>query len=363
MTTEPRKGQHLLTFRSGGWVLLLAGLLTIAIAIWALAGALARREAPLVGDGVNAGTYGFDLETCLVPRQRIVAAGMRKDALLALVDPPVIPAGEVARINEEERGKYLVAADRVIGVTLNDEARAYPLLIMNCHEIVNDTLSGTPIAVTYNPLCDSVVVFDRRVNGETLEFGVSGLLYNSNLLMYDRRPPAEGESLWSQLLARAVAGPAAAEGRRLRVLDAALACWADWLDDHPGTTVLDRDPRMIRRYRETSYKSYFQSPRLQFPVDPPPPTAGPGIKDRVVIVTADRARGVYALNDIARRVGADGTLETMIGDSAVRLRYRADPQTVAVSAAPGSQPITTTHAFWFAWHAMYPDDQPALRAP
>jgi hypothetical protein len=102
---------------------------------------------------------------------------MRKDALQALVDPPTVAGSDIKRINADQRGKFLVSSDRVIGVSLNGAHRAYPLQVMNCHEIVNDTLGGVPIAVTYNPLCDSVVVFERELDGETLVFGVSGLLY------------------------------------------------------------------------------------------------------------------------------------------------------------------------------------------
>jgi hypothetical protein len=335
MTGEAVRNQRLLTFRSGGWVLLLAGAVTTAIMVWALAGALARQRTPLL-------------------------AGMRKDALRSLVDPPVVPGREVARINEAQRGKFLVSTDRVIGVTVNGLSRAYPLLILNCHEIVNDTLGGAAIAVTYNPPCDSAVVFERTVGGETLEFGVTGLLYNSNLLMYDRHPSAEGESLWSQLLGRAIAGPAAADGRRLRVLDAALVRWADWLEGHPETTVVDRDPGMIKRYRQTSYDSYFRSPRLRFPVSPLPPADGPRAKDRVVVVSTDEARAVYALAAIARRAAPDGSFQTTLDATGLRFRYRADPETVTVTAEPGGAAIRAIHTFWFAWHAMYPDDQLAL---
>ena len=347
---------RLLTFGSGGWVLLLSGLLTAAILIWAVAGAFVRQGSPLLGDGVNVESYGFDLSTCLVPRGQLVAAGMRKDALRALVDPPTIPGSEVARINKAERGKFLVSSDRVVGVVVNGQERAYPLLIMNCHEIVNDTLGGVPIAVTYNPLCDSVVVFERSVDGETLELGVSGLLYNSNLLMYDRRPEGDGESLWSQLLGQAVAGPAARAGRRLRPVAAALVSWSDWRSDHPKTTVLARDPRMIKRYKQTSYATYFQSARLRFPVEPLPPPGGPSPKDRVVAVTTEGARGVYALTEIARRADDTGRWTTSLGNTSLELRYRADPQTVAIRA-DGGEDLEVIHAFWFAWHAMHPQDQ------
>jgi hypothetical protein len=212
------------------------------------------------------------------------------------------------------------------------------------------------------------------VGGDTLEFGVSGLLYNSNLLMYDRREGGAGESLWSQLLGRAIAGPAAADDRQLTMINTALVAWEDWLDAHPDTTVVDRDPKMIKRYKKTvdrdpkmikrykktSYDFYFQSARLRFPVDPLPPEGGPRAKDRVVVVITDRVRAVYALAGIARRAGADGSYQAKLDGTAVQFRYRADPETVAVNAG-GDTPIRAVHSFWFAWHAMHPDDELALQ--
>jgi hypothetical protein len=341
-------------------VLLLGAVVTVAVTAWALGGALVRNRTPLLGDGSNVETYGFDLTPCLVAREPLVASGMCKDALWSLVDPPVVAGGDMEGINKRVRGKFLVSTDRVIGVTVNGAARAYPIQILNCHEVINDTLGGIPIAVTYNPLCDSAVAFERTVGGDTLEFGVSGLLYNSNLLMYDRREGGAGESLWSQLLGRAIAGPAAADDRQLTMINTALVAWEDWLDAHPDTTVVDRDPKMIKRYKKTSYDFYFQSARLRFPVDPLPPEGGPRAKDRVVVVITDRTRAVYALAGIARRAGADGSYQATLDGTAVQFRYRADPETVAVNAG-GDTPIRAIHSFWFAWHAMHPDDELALQ--
>ncbi len=280
-----------------------------------------------------------------------MAGGLRKDALRALVDPPVITGDDVKRLNEQGYGKFLVTTDRVIGVSINGEARAYPLLIMKVHEIANDTLGGMPIAVTYNPLCDSVAVFDRRVDGRVLEFGVSGLLYNSNLLMYDRRPDGGDESLWSQLQARAVTGPAAAAGHRLRVLDVVVAYWGDWLKEHPDTTVIERDPRMARRYKETKYETYLLSSALMFPVDPPPPADGPPAKQRMIAVTADGQTGVWATAEIARHAAASGAWHTRLGNRQLSFRTRPGTDVVTVTAIPADPPIETIYALWFAWHA------------
>lgn len=336
-------------------MLLLAGAISLAILAWAIAGAIRRSGDPLLGDGFNAESYGFDLSNCLVERDRIIAAGMRKDQLPSLVDPPTLPGADIAPLNARVRGKYLVSGDRVIGVSIGGVSRAYPLVILNCHEIVNDTLGGVPIAVTYNPLCDSAVVFDRHVAGETVEFGVSGLLYNSNLLMYDRREDAGQESLWSQLQCRAIAGPAALAQWRLVVLPSSLVTWKQWLTAHPDTTVLDRDPRMLRRYQETSYESYFASDRPRFPFSPPLPDDGPPAMTRVIVVETDQDRGAWTLPDVARHADADGTWQTELGDVPLTFSYNAEPPTADVSGNTGDR-ISVINTFWFAWHAMHPGE-------
>jgi len=148
---EPAAPQRLFTFRSGGWVLLATGLLTLSIFLWAVAGAFVRVGSPLIGDGKTVESYGFDLSACTLDRALLVAGGLRKDALRSLDEPEVFPGLDVADFNARQRGKYLVSNDRVIGVTVNGASRAYPLMVMQCHEIANDTLGGVPIAVTYNP--------------------------------------------------------------------------------------------------------------------------------------------------------------------------------------------------------------------
>ncbi len=350
---------RLFTFGSGGWVLLCSAIVALGITAWALSGALVR-SAGRIGDGTNVASYGFDLSTCLVPRDLIAAGGLPKDGLRALVEPPVLAGADVAALNSTYRGKFLVSTDRVIGVSINGEARAYPLLIMQCHEVANDVLGGEAIAVTYNPLCDSVVVFDRAVEGVALELGVSGLLYNSNLLMYDRRAETGAESLWSQLLASAVAGPAAERSSTLRVLPARLCTWGEWLAEHPHTTVLKPDPAMIRRYRETNYQGYFLSSRLLFPVSPPVPPDGPGQKEPVVVVWAGAKRHAVPFSTIARRAGAGGTWVAELDGAAFSFRYRREPEAVTVFSGPADLPPPAVYAFWFAWHAMHPEDEPVL---
>lgn len=343
---------RLFDLRSGGWLVLVSATLCLAtVVVWAVRIA----QQPLrVGDGHDVASYRFDLATCLVPRAQLVASGLSRDGLPALTNPRVFTVAEAETYSQELRsrhqGKFLVDTERVIGVVVDGVARAYPLRILNWHEVVNDTLGGRPLAVTYNPLCDSAVVFDRRVGDETLEFGVSGLLYNSNLLLYDRRPHSRGESLWSQVQARAVTGPAAGQGRVLQIVAAAVLPWSAWQERHHETTVLAPDPARLKAYKN-SYKPYFGSDQLYFPVTPPPPTDGPHIKTPVLAVRTTGRWHAFAVPEIVAQAGAGGVWRRTIDGLDVRFAVRADPPTVW-SHDPD---IETIYAFWFAWHALHPD--------
>ncbi len=347
MTRAPAPKKERLLDLSSGWPLLVSALLCLVVVVgWA--GRLQDRE-PAIGDGRSVDTYGFDLSTTLVPREEIIAAGIPRDGLPAMVDPEVFTPAEAQAYGKQLRrsheGKYLVDSDRVIGVAIGGEARAYPLKILNWHEIANDTLGGVPIAVTYNPLCDSAVVFDRTAGGEVLTFGVSGLIYNSNLLMYDRRPGGEGESLWSQLAFKAVAGPAARRGATLTIVPFLLATWGQWNTLHPDTTVLAPDRERYRIYGRT-YEPYLGSPQVRFDVRPPPPSDGPAPKDRVIAIR--RQDGWHAWP--ARDLDEEWYLARVLPEP-------ADDVDRAATAASKAEPALNVPAFWFAWHAFHPDTQ------
>ncbi len=191
---------------------------------------------------------------------------------------------------------------------------------------MNDTLGGRPVAVTYNPLCDSAVVFDRTLGGTALTFGITGLLYNPTLLMHDRRPGGKGESLFSQLLFRAVAGPAAAAGTNLEVLPSSLLTWQDWRSAHPRTTVLAPDPRLAAQYGRDPYSSYFGSDLLRYPVRPLPPSTMGAYKTPVVALQVDGVWHAYRVPTAAARAGP-GTTPTVYSSLFAWYAFHG-PQTV-----------------------------------
>ncbi|MCG3138032.1 MAG: hypothetical protein HJJLKODD_01888 [Phycisphaerae bacterium] len=328
-----------------------------------------------MGDGRTVASYGFDLSNLQVATDYLVAAGFPKDGLPVLDDPPVITAAQADELNKEHR-KFLVSSDRVIGVVINGQARAYPLRLLCWHELVNDTLADQPIAVTYSPLCDSVMVFDRRVTGRTLRFGVSGLLYNSNLLIYDRAAGGENplagargaddtdhmtpdltpsstadsaESLWSQLLGRAVAGPAA--GTKLAQLPAQLVHWSSWKKQYPDTTVLAPQPQFQKRYQLEPYNTYYDRGRLRFPVAPLPTDPAIPLMTPAVLIRHGQQKQLWTIPEIARQCAGNNIWSTAFNNQPLIFHYQSEPDSVFVEL-PLESPLQIIHCFYFAGYTL-----------
>ncbi len=335
---------------SGWWVLVAAGAVCAATLALLL---LATPTAPPPGDGRPAPPA---LEPSLIPVDDIVAAGTSPVELPTIDDPTVLTADDVAACNRDGRGKLLVPDDRVVGVVVGDEARAYPLRLLRWHEVVNDTLGGRAVTVAYSPLSDSVAVFGRVVDGRELRFTISGLMYESGHLLVDR---TEHPGLWCPLEGRAVTGPPA--GTQLPLLPCDLAPWAGWLAEHPATTVLAPVPELASRYRRDPYHSYFGSDLLRFPVAPlPPARSGLRLKDRVVVLGPPGRESVLALPLLAASAGApSGSVTIDVQGVPLRIDFRIDPGTARVAVLdPGLEAPAVRHAFWFAWYATHPGTAP-----
>lgn len=280
------------------------------------------------------GGPSFDLSRSVVPRNEIRSGGPPKDGIPALTDPPLLRRRDATYLND---------AERVAGVSLGEESRAYPLKILNYHEIVNDKLGDIPVAVTYCPLCDSVAVFDRRNKDGVREFGVSGLLYNSNVLMYDRdgRP----ESLWSQVAAKGVSGPGARTS--LKALPVELTTWRDWQARHPKTTVLSDRTGHARNYHVNPYRGYFAAPGLMFPARPTSNRLP--AKSLVLGVWSDGKARAFPLAAFKAR---DMSLEQELDGKRFELVY--DHQSSSLRVAQADEELQWIYSFWFAWYAFRP---------
>ena len=160
-------------------------------------------------------------------------------------------------------GDWLEPTDLVLGYVAGGQAYGYPFKILNFHEIVNDELDGIPVLISYCPLCRSAIVYDRRVDGETLSFGNSSALYESDLVMVDRNTG----SYWWQVAGSAIVGTLT--GAALDPLPSVVATWADWKAQHPDTLILTRDTGFSRPYERDSfgsYADYLDSGQFVFPV-------------------------------------------------------------------------------------------------
>jgi hypothetical protein len=300
----------------------------------------------LRGGRSDAADGAFDLSSCTIPKDQIRDGGPPKDGIPALTGPPVLSAA---------RARFLDARDTVIGVALNGEARAYPLNILTWHENVNDVLGGVPIAVSYCPLCHSAVVFDRRVGGEVREFGISGLLWNSNVLLYDRRSKGRQESLWSQLALKAVCGPAARQGLTLEPIPSEMLLWAAWRARHPESTVISTRTGYPRDYARNPYSSYFETDQVMFPVSSPADTDRFRNKESLVILTVGSRLKAYAVSDLLRAAGSEGTFEDSFAGSDFRFHIdRSSGDIRAERVAGTEQDYGVVYSFWFAWRAIHP---------
>ncbi|WP_083330937.1 DUF3179 domain-containing protein [Halofilum ochraceum] len=288
-----------------------------------------------------------------------IRTGASKDGIPS-IDDPVFQDAEAA-------DAFLDDNDRVIGIYINGEARAYPQRILVWHEIVNDTVAGDPVSVTYCPLTGTGLGFHR--NG--VEFGVSGKLLNSNLVMYDR----ETESRWPQILAAGISGPLAGEG--LREFRTVFTEWGRWKERYPDTRVLSTDTGIMRNYQQDPYGNYnpvngYYAPdsSRMFPVMNdsdryPPKQEVLGFRGRDHAVAVDlgtlRDAGV-----IERRI--DGTRYVIIHDPGLDTGwvYRGDaaidpgaidfgPEGPRFDGRNEMEPVNAFRAMWFAWAAFYPD--------
>ena len=177
-----------------------------------------------------------------VPLDEIVSGGPPPDGIPP-IDDPVFES-------VDEADDWLEANDPLMVVDHNDEVRGYPLAVLTFHEIVNDELGGDPVVVTYCPLCNSGLVFDAEVDGQVLDFGTSGRLWRSNLVMYDR----DSRSLWSQFTGEAIVGDRV--GQQLERLPMQMVGFAELADRWPDAPVLSRDTGHERPYGQNPYSGY-----------------------------------------------------------------------------------------------------------
>jgi hypothetical protein len=262
-----------------------------------------RGEGPTDALRVDASGWKTDFSKHTVPLSEFQSGGPARDGI-----PPV---DEPKPTSQGDADDWLSEREPVLAVELGGEVRAYPVQILVWHEIVNDTLAGRPIAVTDCPLCNSSLVFDRRVRGRTLTFGTSGNLRNSDLVMWDRQT----ESWWQQLTAEAVVGELT--GTRLKVLPSQTVSWADFKRLYPEGDVLSRDTGVVRDYGSTPYDSYDRPDVPPFLFEGEADDRLPA-KERVLAIFAEEDAVVVPFSRLAR----EPVVETEAGGRPVVALYK-----------------------------------------
>jgi len=277
----------------------------------------------------------YDTSNLTIPLEEIHEL-LPRDAIPALVNPRLVDASAADWISPDFR---------VIAVVVGETAVAIPLRILNYHEIANLVVEGEPIAVTYCPLCDSASVFSRKFvriedgqeETEVLEFGVTGALYNSNVLFYDRTHLG----LWSQLAMKAVSGPYA--GTTLEHQWITIVDFKEFQDRHPGGLVVSKDTGYPVDYTKASYEGYMASDRLIVPVRNfrqrlPKKTLGVGVLD-----------GSESWFVPARKIKGPFVLEVASGE------VQLAPSSAGVRVVSAPEGVQVAQAFYYAWTAFHPN--------
>jgi hypothetical protein len=284
-----------------------------------------------------------DFEKYSIDFDEIISGGPPKDGIPSIDHPEFKPVAEA---------DHLKPTEPVIGFTVNGDARAYPLGVLIWHEIVNDTVGGVPVIVTYCPLCNSAVVFDRRVAGTATEFGTTGKLRNSDMVMYDR----DTESWWQQFLGEAIVGERT--GTRLKMLPARLESWERFAKRHPEGRVLVPNNPSMRNYGANPYAGYDSAsvPFLyigDYPDDIAPMARVVAIGNEVWSLELVRERGRVESGDLVLtwEAGQNSALDSR------RISSGRDVGNVVVQrrGADGLEDVPYDVTFAFVFHAFRPD--------
>jgi hypothetical protein len=283
-----------------------------------------------------------DFSKSSVDFKEIFSGGPPKDGIPSIDKPKFIPAAEE---------KEVANSEPVVGLVVGGEARAYPLRILTWHEIVNDDIAGVPVTITYCPLCNSAIAFDRRVDGRLLDFGTTGKLRHSDLVMYDRQT----ESWWQQFLGEGIVG--AMTGKRLKSIPARLESFANFKKRAPkGKVLVPNDPAM-RPYGRNPYRGYDSAPYPflfagDLPKGIPPMT-------RVVVVDGEawsmpllKEKGTVAKGDLVLKWQA-GQNSALDSD---RIREGRDVGNVIAQRMSGGRAADVVYdvTFAFVYNAFYP---------
>ncbi|MCK5190294.1 MAG: DUF3179 domain-containing protein [Methylococcales bacterium] len=279
---------------------------------------------------------GFDLQGSLIPVQQILAGGPARDGIPSIDQPKFVLA---------DKAGYLQDDSPVLGINYQGVTKAYPINILNWHEIVNDQFNQQPVVITFCPLCGSGMAFSALINGKAHSFGVSGLLYNSDVLLYDRQT----QSLWSQLMTQSISGPH--KGKRLLSLPVQHTAWLDWKTQYPDTLVLSTDTGYRRNYKNSPYAKYLDSPQTMFPLSSVSRRYHP--KEEVLGIEIASHYKVYPFLELEK---SPAEFTEIVNGQSITIRYDRKYRSATVFDQQGKQ-LAGVRTFWFAWYAFHPETE------
>jgi len=269
-------------------------------------------------------------------RRGIGLPGDIKDVIPSIDNPKFISVGEADQWIEDN--------ELVLALNYKGVKRVYPLQVLVFHEIVNDNVAGDAILITYCPLCGSGIAYEGVINGEGVEFGTSGKLFNSNLIMYDRKT----ESYWTQIDGKAVVGELT--GMELKEISIDTVVWRDYKGPHADAEVLSRDTGFTKPYGRDPYGGYYENSNLFFPVENEDNSVHP--KTVIFGIEVDGVYKAYKEEDLL----SQGIVEDVVNGVNVKVE-RDSVGIVTITNEDTGEEIVKERDFWFAWYAFHPNTE------
>lgn len=268
----------------------------------------------------------------IVPPNEILSGGPPKDGIPSIDNPTYVSA--------KEADAWIADNELLLAINYKGINRAYPLQIMVWHEIVNDEIAGDHLLITYCPLCGSGIAYERTINNEPVEFGTSGNLWQSNLVMYDRKT----DSLWTQIDGIAIVGELTKT--QLNPVQIDTLTWRDWFAAHPQGEVLSQDTGFNRQYGNDPYGNYYEESFLMFPVDEQDNRIH--AKTPILGFEINGSFKAYRESDAKQKEIKDKIANVPITITAT------DAGEVTAIRLDTNERLIPERSFWFAWYAFHP---------
>jgi hypothetical protein len=323
-------------------------LVTIGIVGWAVAPAVLRIAYPAPGDGKNVKSYGFDLSNLQLEEDTLTPAMQHRDMSPVLTNPTMYTVDELATVNNTKRNPFLVDSDLIVGISLGGETRAYPLHILNLHEVINDTIGGIPVVVYWNWPSGHIAVFERTIDNKEMQFGISGLSGNGSMLLYRKTDTVGDEQLFSAILGQSVTG----SELHFKPIAHEVTSWESWFRRHPDTESIAPNAGFKKRYRKGDPRTYFLNDTIYFPVQPMPEDSTHP-KTPIIAVQTNVGYEVFSIQSLYDE-SQDGKVTLQVDGQPITFLVDTPPL-FAVAQDELGNTLPSERALWFTWYANHPD--------